>query len=274
MSDIQKVKDYYEQCDSSYQHWGEVEPYNLHYGYWDANTKTHLESLDNMNRVLAEKADIKAGDKILDAGCGVGGSSIWLAKHYDVEVVGITLSELQAKKATEFAAKAGVSDRVKFYVQDFNKTNFPDQTFDVVWGLESICYATDKSLFLKEAYRVLKDDGKIIIADGFSKARAIFLAKYFLKKWLFFWALPNLAVVENFKNFLSGVKFNNIKFFNINKEVARSAKEIYKRGLFGFIPYKVKNKSSVQIGHVKGCIAQYFALNLGAWVYGIFYAEK
>lgn len=62
----------------------------IHFGYWDEHIRSHSESLLNINRVLTNHLGIRSGQRILDAGCGVGGSTIWLAKTYQVEVVSIT----------------------------------------------------------------------------------------------------------------------------------------------------------------------------------------
>ena len=275
MDQLQKVKEYYEQCDSSYQHWGTEEIYNIHFGFWDENTKSHVEALNNMNRVLAERLKIKPGDKILDAGCGVGASATWLAKNYDVEVTGITISDLQCEKAKTFAKKEGVSEKVKFYIQDFNKTNFPDKSFDIVWGLESICYAEDKRDFIKEMKRILKNKGKLIVADGFiKKDNSTKLDQFFLNNWIKRWAVPSLAKVSEFQKYLEGAGFKDIEFIDITKNILPSSKEIFKRGVFGWPVYKLKRKNPIQMNHVKGFIFQYLALKKGAWIYGIFYAEK
>ena len=105
---------------------------------------------------MAEVAKIKSSDAILDAGCGIGGSSIFLAERIGCSVTGISLSERQVNKAKELAIEKKVEANVDFKVMNFCVTNFPDENFDVVWGCESICYADDKEQFIKEAYRVLK----------------------------------------------------------------------------------------------------------------------
>jgi cyclopropane fatty-acyl-phospholipid synthase-like methyltransferase len=64
--------------------------------YWDENTHTHSESLLNKNQKLYESADIKPGDYVLDAGCGIGGSSIWMAKNHANNLKAITISAKQA----------------------------------------------------------------------------------------------------------------------------------------------------------------------------------
>jgi tocopherol O-methyltransferase len=63
----------------------------MHYGFWDKETSNHAEALINMNRALATRAEVRPGDHVLDAGCGIGGSAIWLARDFGVRVVGITL---------------------------------------------------------------------------------------------------------------------------------------------------------------------------------------
>lgn len=275
MDQAQKIKEYYRECDKSYQHWGEEEVYNIHYGFWDKNTHSHIESLNNMNRVLAEKLRIEPGDKILDAGCGVGASSIWLAKNYDVEVVGITISELQCEKANNFAEKERVSNKVKFFVKNFIDTNFDKETFNIVWGLESICYALNKKDFIKEAGRVLKKGGKLIVADGFVKKDKLSkFEKFLLNNWIKKWAVPNLGKEQDFQRYLKEIGFKNVEFLDITKNILPSSREIFKRGILGWPIYRLKRKSSVQMDHIKGCIFQYLALKKAVWVYGIFYAEK
>jgi ubiquinone/menaquinone biosynthesis C-methylase UbiE len=47
-------------------------------------------------------------------------------------------------------------------------TNFPNESFDIVWGCESICYADDKDQFIKEAWRLIKSPAAgLVVADGF-----------------------------------------------------------------------------------------------------------
>ncbi len=276
MKNQEKVKKYYRECDSSYQHWGEEEIYNIHYGFWEDGVDSHTKSLNNMNRFLAERAVIEKGLRVLDAGCGVGASSIWLAENYDdINVTGITISELQCEKANAFAKKRGLSDRVKFYVNDFNSTDFPDGSFDMVWGLESICYAVQKEGFIKEAWRLLDDRGRIIVADGFvAKEPYDRLDEYFMKRWLEGWVVPNLATVDGFRKSLEKMGFKNIDFKDITKNVKPSAREIFKRGCLGWPAYKIKRKNKLKMKHVKGCIFQYLGLKRGSWKYGVFYAEK
>ncbi|HLI56373.1 MAG TPA: class I SAM-dependent methyltransferase, partial [Actinomycetota bacterium] len=137
----------------------------MHWGYWDDATRTHAESLTNMSRVLAERAAIKPGMRVLDAGCGVGGPALWLAASYGVNVVGVTLSEVQLGRARKYAAKRGLEHLVRFEIADFTKLPYDDASFDIVWAQESVCHvpAAGKQAFLREACRVLKPGGSMLM---------------------------------------------------------------------------------------------------------------
>ncbi len=68
---------------------------------------------------IAAKLDLRPGQRVLDIGCGWGGMAFYLHKHFDVDVVGITLSEEQLKYARADAVRRGVADRVAFELVDY-----------------------------------------------------------------------------------------------------------------------------------------------------------
>ena len=86
-------------------------------------------------------AEVSSGPEapkaILDVGCGVGGSSRHLQKKYGAKVTGITLSPKQQQQATSLSVKSGQADSCEFKVADALKMPFPDDSFDLVWSLES-----------------------------------------------------------------------------------------------------------------------------------------
>jgi len=93
---------YYNYTSPFYKFFYHGDSYGIHYGFWDKKTRNHKEALLNTNKFLAEKAALKSDDIILDAGCGIGGSAVWLAKNYNAHVVGITLSDIQLKEAKKY----------------------------------------------------------------------------------------------------------------------------------------------------------------------------
>ncbi|NNE30314.1 MAG: hypothetical protein HKN16_11805 [Saprospiraceae bacterium] len=93
------IVQYYEQCQIDYELvWHLNSQMCMHYGYWTPSTKTFQDSLLQMNRELISQVNISKNDHVLDAGCGVGGSSIFLAKNIGARVTGITLTPSQVEE--------------------------------------------------------------------------------------------------------------------------------------------------------------------------------
>jgi cyclopropane-fatty-acyl-phospholipid synthase len=86
-----------------------------------------VRKLDHICRKLL----LRPGDRLLDLGCGWGALSVYSAKHYGAEVLGTTLSELQAARARQLAVEHGVSDRCHIEVQDFRDLDGPGR-FDKI----------------------------------------------------------------------------------------------------------------------------------------------
>ena len=111
---------------------------------------------------LLDWAGIDEVHNLVDVGCGIGGSTLYLAEKFGATATGITLSPVQASRATE-RAKACVAG-VTFQVADALEMPFADSTFDLVWSLESGEHMPDKETFLQECYRVLKPGGTLVMA--------------------------------------------------------------------------------------------------------------
>lgn len=140
---------------------------SIHYGYWDSHTKTITQAMQNEDRAIIDNGQITASSRVLDAGCGVGGSALFIARTTGARVTGISISPAQIKLANHYARARRLNHLTQFLVHDYTRTPFPDNYFDVVYGIESICYASPLSSFLAEAYRILKPGGRLVISDGY-----------------------------------------------------------------------------------------------------------
>ena len=140
MESERSVNDYYDQCHVDYRVvWKLDETLSMHYGIYDDMHRDHYSAVINTNRVLSNIGGLNSSDKVLDVGCGIGGSAIWIAENVGAEVIGINKNEGQIQIANEIIRKRNLGSRVKVINMDFMKTKFQTESFDVVYGIESVC---------------------------------------------------------------------------------------------------------------------------------------
>ncbi|KAM6528083.1 hypothetical protein FALCPG4_009107 [Fusarium falciforme] len=171
--------------------WGE----HIHHGYWPTlesqETQTKEQAQINLIRLLLDTSKLSSNTAVLDVGCGIGGTSRYLASEHGCSVTGITISPKQVeianrltKAAKEEHSQAGSSKspddggftqlgtgKVRFLELDAEKMGdfFDDQqgSFDAVWISEALSHFPNKALFFENAKKVLKPGGKLVLADWF-----------------------------------------------------------------------------------------------------------
>ena len=166
----------------------------------------------------AAPSSSSSGIRVLDVGCGIGGSSRYLARFFGptASVTGITLSPAQRARATEITAQAGLASQVTFEIRDALATKFPDNTFDLVWTMESGEHMPDKSAFMKEIARVLKPGGRVVMATWctrdvtpatpFSSLERTRLERVYKE-----WALPFFISIQEYQRITPPFGFCDIK---------------------------------------------------------------
>jgi len=159
----QQIQAFYDASSGLWEQiWGE----HMHHGYYGADgslKKERREAQIDLIEELLNWAEVQQATDILDVGCGIGGSSLYLAARYRAFATGITLSPKQASRATERARAAGLSGSTRFLVADALNMPFADNSFDFVWSLESGEHMPDKVKFVQELCRVLKPGGKLLM---------------------------------------------------------------------------------------------------------------
>lgn len=170
---------------------------HIHHGYYPtaeskANDTKETAQL-NLVKLLLEISQltpprtengVSSSLRVLDVGCGIGGTSRYLASELGTTVTGITISSKQveiAKRLTKSASADGNGDSgesfsrigkgsVRFLELDAEKMGdffAADDKFDVVWISEALSHFPNKPLFFQNAERVLLEGGKLVLADWF-----------------------------------------------------------------------------------------------------------
>ncbi|MEI9810439.1 MAG: methyltransferase domain-containing protein [Bacteroidota bacterium] len=275
-----KIVEYYNSTEHAYKDsWDLTNSLAIHYGYWDEKVQSFPRSLLRMNEVMAEAAAITASDKVLDAGCGVGGSSIYLASAVGCKVTGITLSERQVTQAIANAKHKKVEGLVDFKVMNYGHTSFAGESFDVVWGCESICYADNKEQFIKEAYRILKPGGRLVVADGFV-TKFDHNEEPIIRQWLDGWQVNYLESPERFSHFMQQAGFTGTSYRDISKETAHSSRRLYRFYYLASLYLWWKKitfsnrATSIQKGNIIACKYQYRGMKKRLWEYGLITGVK
>ena len=275
----QDVAAYYNQTQNHYQRWWQLSRgMALHYGVWYEDTRNFLESLSNTNKHLAELANVGAGQTVLDAGCGVGGSAIFLAKNKQAIVTGISLSDLQVETAKKNAIINQVAHITEFKVLDFCKTNLENESFDVIWACESSSSAADKQQMVEEWFRLLKPGGKLVLSDFFKTKDTQNNKADLLDKWTALWAMSPLVTDSYLVQQLEAAGFVISLANNLTKNIVKTAKRMYLSYWLGLIPSIIYNTffgaRKYARNHYKSGLYQYNSLEQGLWQYKSILAIK
>ena len=152
----------------------------------------------------------------------------------------------------KFAEKNQV-DNTSFHKMDYNNMSFQDDEFDVIIALESLCHAKDKLPFLKSSYRILGNNGRLIIADYFVTDNIMSPKQQDEIDKLSDEYAVDLYSFEKFKQILDYLPFSNIKFLDITDNILNSYVEgmmkmdrTYKKTLDHDLRKKIKERTGSQ----------------------------
>lgn len=164
--DSQDVVKYYEQSSWGYKFFhSDSGAIHMALNY---DGKFDPEGYLGQARVACEQIHETNAREILELASGKGFNSIYLAKSCvaDAQYRGIDLTPLHVSEAQ---ANASELSNVRFQQGNFQELPFGPDSFDLVFVIESLCYATDMRRALSEAFRVLRPGGRFVVIDGFRK---------------------------------------------------------------------------------------------------------
>ncbi len=150
---------------------GQLWERQVHWGYWE-NPKAaegtradYMAAMEQMNGVLLEAGRVADGQRLLDVGCGFGGTIAQInAGHRGMHLTGLNIDPRQLA-AAEAQTKAVNSNQISWVEGDACELPFEDNSFDRVLAVECIFHFPSRERFIAEAARVLKPGGYLAVSD-------------------------------------------------------------------------------------------------------------
>ncbi len=250
--------------------WGQ----HIHHGLWTGDEAPKVAARQ-LTEQLAIEADIRKGDKVVDIGCGMGGSSIHLAGQIDCNVTGVTISSFQKRYATLSSRLAGTSSKTSFLCEDAEKSAFTPESFDVVWSVECTEHLFDKAAFFRNVSRWLKPGGRVAICawlagdDPLSEMQQKLV--YDVCEGFF---CPSLGSEKDYVDWMTDAGLKMVKVHDWTSRVSRTWEICRDRvNRFGIrkIATWIAPEQVIFIDRFQTLLDAY---NTGAMKYGCFIAEK
>jgi tocopherol O-methyltransferase len=244
---------------------------HIHHGLWE-NDETPAVAQQRLIDRLASAAALAPGLAILDVGCGLGGSTIDLARRYHCSVTGLTLSSVQRGWAALAARWHGVGGRTRFLRADAESIDFPAASFDVVWIVECSEHFFEKAAFFRRAAGWLRPGGRIALCawlageSANAEREAMLVCEGFL--------CPSLGTVEDYRGWLTAAGLPVSVFEDLTPRVGQTWDICIRRvrasgiGLLGRLAGKEMRSFLDHFATLGN------AYRSGAMRYGLFVAEK
>jgi tocopherol O-methyltransferase len=244
---------------------------HIHHGLWEADETPEAAQRQLIER-LAAAAGLRRGESILDVGCGMGGTSIDLARRLDCRVTGLTLSPVQQTWAALSARWHGVGRRTRFLRRDAEAVDFPAGSFDVVWSVECTEHLFDKSALFRRAARWLAPDGRVALCawlagdgpDAAAKATAV--CEGFL--------CPSLGTADDYRGWMEAAGLHVVTREDLTQRVSRTweiCKERVRHPVLRLGSRLLGRDMARFVGHFDTLLDAY---RTGAVRYGLFVARR
>jgi SAM-dependent methyltransferase len=163
------VRRYYDYNTLAFERFGEGGAV-LHRAVWGEGVTDRAQAFAFIDRRIGDEIAALGSDapRVLDLGCGLGASLMHQARSFPRSTgVGVTLSPLQASRATTHIARAGLADRIRCVEADFTELSEALGTFDLAFAIESFAHCPNTAAFFASAAARVRPGGRLVVCDDF-----------------------------------------------------------------------------------------------------------
>jgi len=200
MSDLlHDVRKYYDNNTSRFQRHGQA-GLSIHRAVWGPGVATRNSAVHFVDDlILTELQDLEPRPKVLDMGCGVGASLLYLAQRLPIEGEGVTISPLQAAHAAELFESAQVNN-LRCCCGNF--LDMPSDIYDIdlAFSIEAFVHASDVEGYFSQAARAVRPGGRLVLCDDFLTPRGSVNPSTKERMWLHEfrqgWKIGSLVTVD------------------------------------------------------------------------------
>lgn len=165
---------------------------------------------------IADSIGLGPGERVLDVGCGIGGTPACLARDYGVEAIGLTPVEEQRRTSAAVIERLGMSGRVTIDLGHAGSLPYPDNSLDAVLFFESPCHFPDRRRFFHEAIRVLKPGGRLAGEDWLATG----VHGHWLDPVHRSWAISSLATGDEYLEQMAAAGFEDRVYVDMRREMS------------------------------------------------------
>lgn len=266
--DPSEVRSHYDELDPFYRElWGE----HVHHGFWTTGTEPPEIAARRLVELVAEKAQIKSGDQVLDIGCGYGAPARQLVEQYGAKVTAITLSPVQH----DYARGLSPSSNPLYHLADWLTADFPAQSYHAAIAIESTEHMPDRVQFFRKAFSALKVGSRLVVCAWITRERPSRLEiDWLLRPICLEGRIPQLPTMVELINAARTAGFSVIESQDYAQSVSRTWGVVLRRLIMHLITdtrYRAYLFNSQHRNRIFGLTALriWLAYRVGAMRYGI-----
>ncbi len=224
---VEIIARHYDSLDYFYRDiWGE----HIHHGLWLSGKESPAEAAEQMSRHVLACLDLSPGARLADVGCGYGGTARLAAEIYGANVVGYTVSAAQKSYAEKRSISRG---SVEIRVQDWAEAKLADGSVDALLSLESIEHMPDRGSFAREARRVLRPGGKMVVCTWLAAERVSgWSQRHLLEPISREGRQAALVTTQDLKSLLGAAGFSEVLVEDLSTQVKRTWRVVIRRMMF------------------------------------------